>query len=212
MRPRPPRPRHASVIQPLFGVADDEPGARRIKLYLQFEDGHGPAPLAIAERLLGARLHGRLPDGPPLHLLGIDLGDRGVTGAKLYFLNARLDLAEAPARIGPAPLLAALFENHRRELRDVLTIHRLEAPDDPAVSRPVEIDFALADSGLAWTDVRPRLFALRRHQVGAARAHQVRRPGGGCVRRARQHGLARRRRRATADPANGRGGGACGCH
>lgn len=148
---------HASAAMPLFGVADDEPDARRIKLYLQFEHGHGPAPLALAERLLGARLLDRFPEAPPLHLLGIDLGDRGVLGAKLYFLHPRLDLAEAPARIGPVPLLAALSEGACRELRDVLTIHRLEAPDDPAVSRPVEINFALADSGLAWTDVRPLL-------------------------------------------------------
>jgi hypothetical protein len=150
--------RHPAVAQPIFGFAHDgRPAARRVKLYLQFEDGRDRAALELAERILGAQLAGRLPSGGALHLLGVDLGERGVVGAKLYVLHRRLDVASVASRIGRAPLVEALAARGQRELRDVLAIHRLSAPGDPGLLRAAEIDFAPGDSGLAWADLRPLL-------------------------------------------------------
>src|SRR5205823_2645263 len=46
------------VAQPIFGVACDGDGRRRVKLYLQFRDDAGDAPALLAARLLAS------PDDP----------------------------------------------------------------------------------------------------------------------------------------------------
>ncbi|EYF01759.1 Hypothetical protein CAP_7825 [Chondromyces apiculatus DSM 436] len=181
--------RHPAVVQPIFGLADDGPGALRIKLYLQLHDGAGDAAVALTERLLGARLAGRLPVGAALHLVGLDLGAHGdLTGAKLYLRHARVPLREVAARIGPVPLLEALGEALGEALstkprttaqagasggaggavlREVLAIHRLEGPDDAGVERPVEIDVAVGDTGLGWPALRALLPVAARGEGSA---------------------------------------------
>jgi hypothetical protein len=148
--------RHPAAEQPLFGIALDGPGRRRIKLYLQFRDGAGVASIKLAERMLGCGLLDRLPPGGALHLLGVDLGEGGVTGAKLYLHHRRIDLTEA-SPIGPVALFERLRAAGRREVRDVLAIHRLVAPEDAGLERAAEIDLSLSDNGLSWAEVRPLL-------------------------------------------------------
>jgi hypothetical protein len=146
--------RHPSVAQPLFGLACDGPDAIRLKLYLQFHDAAGDAPLSLAARLMGAPgLPSRAPSAP-LHLACVDFAPSGrMLAGKLYFVHRHVD-TRAPSPLPPSALLEALAASGVSSLRDVLGVHALSSPDDPAVASPREIDFGLERNELLWSDVR----------------------------------------------------------
>ena len=152
--------RSAAVAQPIFGFAAG-PGGPRPKLYLQFHADRAPEALDLAGRLLG-RPVGGVGGGAGLHLLGFDLGERGVAAAKLYFARGRMDLGELATLAGPVPVARDLAALGATELRDVLFIHRLDGPREPAPERPGEIDFSLPESDLSWSELRalPSVSAL----------------------------------------------------
>ena len=152
--------RSRAVAQILFGFADDGGGRSRVKLYLQFHAHQAAAALDLAGGMLGMRL--RPQPGAPLHLLCLDLGARGLAGAKLYFAMDRLRVDDVASPVGAVPLAAALAELGVSELRGVLAIHRVAGPGDGGLARPVEIDFSLRDNDLLWDDVRalPSIAAL----------------------------------------------------
>lgn len=131
----------ACVEQPIVGFASDAAARRRFKLYLMFRAGaDGPA-RALAREVLGAAMEPAQPGC--LHMVGLDVGSAGLTGAKLYFEHPTLELSRE-------------YCSRSRELRRALAIHPLTAPDDQS-PEPVAIDFAPVDSGLAWADVEEDL-------------------------------------------------------
>ncbi len=146
--------RERAVEQLLFGFAHDGGGRSRVKLYLQLQAREAPAALDLASRMLGMRLQDRVANSGPLHLLCLDLGPRGLAGAKLYFVLDRLRLDEGHGAGGPRPAGGRAVELGITELRDVLAIHRVAGPDDGGLDRPAEIDFSLPDNDLRWADVR----------------------------------------------------------
>jgi radical SAM superfamily enzyme YgiQ (UPF0313 family) len=135
--------RNPCVAQPLFGYANDIQ-ARRAKLYLQFRDGSDGEARALACSVTGASPSAVGAIEGALHLLGLDLGERGVVAAKLYF--ARRDVA--PRDLGCADLGV---------LPEALVVHSLRAPSDPLV--PVAVDFALADAATSWPALAETLAA-----------------------------------------------------
>jgi hypothetical protein len=146
--------RSPAVEQVLFGYAHGASGsAARPKLYVQFLASEPAGALDVAGRMLGRALDSFERPGP-LHLLCLDVGAGGLSGAKLYFSIDRILLDEVPSRVGPVPLLAALRDLGVVELRRLLAIHRLRGPDDAGVVRAAEVDFALEDNDLRWLDVR----------------------------------------------------------
>jgi radical SAM superfamily enzyme YgiQ (UPF0313 family) len=142
------------VTQVLYGLAYDGPERFRVKLYLQFADGADAAALELARRAVGRADVGAAAGGRELHLLGVDLGPRGLTGAKLYLRHPRVRLADAAQTLGPSPLLADLAAAGVTELRDVLAIHRLRRRADPAAGAPAEIDFGLRENDLDFGALR----------------------------------------------------------
>jgi hypothetical protein len=156
------------VAQPLFGFADDGGGRFRTKLYLQLRPGEERGGLHLVERMLGRSL--AAVDAPgPLHLVCFDVGQRGLVGAKLYFVRDRLRVDD-PSPLGPIPLVAALAELGVSELRYVLAIHRFAGPDDGGGARPTEVDFSLPENDLRWDDLRQvlpvRTLLTRSPEVG----------------------------------------------
>jgi hypothetical protein len=146
--------RSAVVEQILFGYAHGDGGtAARPKLYLQFLASEPSGALDLAGRMLGRPLDS-LDRLGPLHLLCLDVGSGGLSGARLYFSIDRILVDEVAARVGRVPLLAALKDLGVVELRQLLAIHRLRGPDDAEVARPAEVDFSLEDNDLRWLDVR----------------------------------------------------------
>ena len=138
---------------PLVGIAYDGADAWRLKIYLQFHDDAGDAAWRIARRLVGrADLH-RLFAGQRLHLLGIDLGPHGIAGAKLYVRHPEVAIRDVSHLAGPVTLLDDLAAAGRTHLRNLLVIHRLRRPDDPALATPAEVDFALGENELLWDDL-----------------------------------------------------------
>jgi hypothetical protein len=129
------------VEQPLVGYSDDGAGARRFKLYLMFRSSHDVAARALAREVVGAP-HDLRQDGS-LHMLGLDVGGRGVSGAKLYFEHESLALT---ADYGFRPMA----------LGRALAIHALRAPDDAAMA-PVALDFSLREPGLTWATLQPEV-------------------------------------------------------
>lgn len=140
--------RHTCVEQPLFGLAYDSPASWRVKVYLQFRDDAGDTAVDLAGAIVGRRDIGDAAAGTPLHLLGLDLHERGLAGAKLYFLHRSIAVED----VGPMPAIAGLSR-----LENLLRIHRMRCADDPELSQPAEIDFALADNGLLPDQVAPLL-------------------------------------------------------
>jgi hypothetical protein len=142
------------VTQVLYGLAYDGPGRVRVKLYLQFADGAGEAALGVARRAVGRADLGVPQADRELHLLGVDLGPRGLTGAKLYLRHPRVRVAEATSALGASPLLGDLAAAGVGELRDVLAIHRLRRRADPGAGAPAEIDFGLPENDLDFATLR----------------------------------------------------------
>jgi hypothetical protein len=140
------------VTQPLFGFAYDS-GGPRVKLYLQFDDSGPRAALDLASRILSRPLRD-LESAGRLHLLCLDLGERGLAGAKLYFVRDHLPLAALEAEVGPVPLVSALADLGVTALRDLLLIHRTTGPEDDGLMRASEVDFSLPDNDVLWSDVR----------------------------------------------------------
>jgi len=141
------------VCQPLVGVAYNTPTSWRIKVYLQFEDDAGDEPLHIAARLTGRTDLRRLFRKQRLHLVGIDLGPRGIVAAKLYFLQPEIPALDVPRVVGPVELIAHLTAAGVDTVRNLLVIHRMQRYDDSALEFPVEVDFALLDNDLCWEAV-----------------------------------------------------------
>jgi hypothetical protein len=134
---------HPVTQQVMFGYARGAGNqAARVKLYLMMKDGETTAALDLARQIVG--YDGPLSsEGLPLHALGIDVGESGLVGAKLYFHRESATAEEGAAWFGvPSPL------------RNVLLIHRLRGPSDPAALQPSEVDVAPADCGLTWSDFR----------------------------------------------------------
>jgi hypothetical protein len=129
--------RHPAVEQVLLGYAHGGGARRRIKLYLQFRGAAGNAALELARALLGTQ-RTTSSDALPLHLLGLDVGQDGLSGAKLYFVEQQR---------GPR------FEAWSRALANTLRIHRLQGPDDACFQEPTEIDFSLPDNDLSFEEL-----------------------------------------------------------
>lgn len=154
-----------AVEQPLIGLAWDRAGAPRHKVYLQFRDTAGSAAAALAERVLAMPgLAARIGDAH-LHMLGVDFGPAGITGAKLYIAHEHVTASTssatptfAPSSSTPAldiPSALARALPPGRIARNVLAVHRLTGADRAARALPPasDIDFGFADNALAWSDV-----------------------------------------------------------
>ncbi len=129
--------RHPAVDQVLIGYARGAKTPERAKFYLQFGSGAGPAALELAHTVLGTDRKTQ-SDQLPLHLLGLDVGAGGLSGAKLYFVEA-----------GRGPR----FDTWPVPLANTLCIHRLQGPDDPGFELPSEIDFPLPENDLTWAEL-----------------------------------------------------------
>lgn len=112
------------------GAGDASP---RTKLYLQFARNAGAQALSLARRITG-HTSATSDDGLPLHLLGLDVGQDGLAGYKLYFERKQVD----PTTLLPWP------EGLTQATGDVLLIHRGTSPNDEAACDPSAVDFALA--------------------------------------------------------------------
>lgn len=135
--------------QPLVGIAWDREGAPRFKLYLQLRDRAETA-ADLAARLLDLpELPARLR-GAHLHMIGLDLTENGLSGAKLY-------LSHAAVEPGRGPLADALsgLSSEPRSYRHVLEIVRLSAASraDAALPPASDVDLGLADNALGWDDI-----------------------------------------------------------
>ncbi len=133
---------HPAVEQLLFGYARDGDGTVRTKFYLQFADAAGDIALRLGRAVTG--YPGWLAsESLPLHLIGIDIGDSGLVGAKLYFLLESLPADDTERLLGvPVAIERALM------------IHRIRGPHDADAGRVSEIDFACSDGPLEWEKVR----------------------------------------------------------
>jgi hypothetical protein len=136
--------------QALFGLAAADRDRLRTKLYLQFDPAAGAEALAAAARLTAIGDLSRRFAGRELHLLGIDLGARGIVGIKLYFQYAEASHQQLEAMLGPQAILDELAELRPAGLRRPLLIHRAEAAADPGLDRPAALDFGLLDNDLRW--------------------------------------------------------------
>jgi len=139
------------VNKPLFGIAYDGAERWRIKLYVEFTGDAGARAIGLAARMLSGAVLAARGD---LHLLGIDLGPKGITAAKLYFRRPEVRTASFHETVGPVDLVRDLARRGVDRLNNVLVIHRLARADDPGANIPAEVDFALAENGLRWQDVR----------------------------------------------------------
>ena len=145
--------RDRCVEQPIFGLAFDDPDAWRLKLYLQFHDGARDRPLRLVQKLTQS------PDLRPLfprrslHLVGLDVSPRGMSAVKLYFLDPSVSITEPKSPLASVELLQHLAATGVERLVNLLTIHRMAGPGDPNLAQPVEIDFALAENELQYTDL-----------------------------------------------------------
>jgi hypothetical protein len=142
------------VNKPLIGLAYDDEQKWRVKLYVEFERNAGARALRLAGRLLGRRDLPSAFEGKDLHLLGIDLGPRGIAGAKLYFHVPVAAVAALRDEHGSIELLDHLAARGIEQIRNLLVIHRIAAPGDPGAFTPTEVDFALAENGLRWRDLQ----------------------------------------------------------
>lgn len=125
--------RHPAVLHPLLGAADDGERGLRLKLYLQFRDDGDAAARALTSQMIGARsddLPGRL------HMLGLDAGARGLSGAKLYFVP---------------PPDGRVFAPLGRRLARALDVYRLDG--NGASARLSDVDFALAENECTEADL-----------------------------------------------------------
>lgn len=140
--------RQPCVEQVLFGVAYDGERDWRVKLYLQFGDAAGREALQLTRAIVASGDLTGIADGAPLHLCGLDLGDAGLTGAKLYFLHRELRASAAATMFGET--LAGWGD---RTWRNLLRIHRLRGAGAGSGSRADEVDFLLAENDLLPEDV-----------------------------------------------------------
>ncbi len=86
-------------------------------------------------------------------MLGLDFGQAGLLGAKLYMLHAHVASADRPCD-NPLSLALASLATAPREFRNALAIHRLTPASPPGLLPPVsDVDVGLADNDLAWEDV-----------------------------------------------------------
>jgi hypothetical protein len=154
------------VSKPLIGLAYDDADHWRIKLYLEFEGNAGARALRLAGRLLGRNDLSAGFDAKELHLLGIDLGPRGIAGAKLYFQVPLAGIVALREEHGPIELLDHLATRGIEQIRNLLVIHRIAAPGDPGAFAPAEIDFALAENGLRWCDLKDAPTLVRARSAG----------------------------------------------
>lgn len=145
-----------AVEQPLIGIAWDRANAPRHKVYLQLRDDAGRAGAELAGRVLGlpwlAASLGETsgPGAVRLHMLGVDFGQGGLVGAKLY-------LAHELVGPGTHPLARALsiLAPHPRSFRNVLAIHRLTGASraDSVLPPPSDVDLGLAENDLSWDEI-----------------------------------------------------------
>jgi hypothetical protein len=158
-----------AVEQPLVGIAWDRGGAPRHKVYLQFRDGAFGA-AALAERVLGIDGLAKRVEGARLHMLGVDLGRDGLTGAKLYVLHPSAGPGDGAFGAALAAALGPIGGG--RAIRNALAIHRI-TQDSAAgtLPPPSDADLGLAENDLVWDDVAraPNLAdLLGRSRVAAA--------------------------------------------
>ncbi len=139
-----------AVEQPLIGIAWDRANAPRHKVYLQLRDDAGRAGAELAGRVLGLPWLAASLGAARLHMLGVDFGQEGLVGAKLYLAH---DL------VGPGtdPLARALsiLAPRPRSFRNVLAIHRLTGASraGSVLPPPSDVDLGLAENDLSWDEV-----------------------------------------------------------
>ncbi len=156
------------VMQPLVGLAWDNRGEPRSKVYLQFHDAPRPntdplqetsAVTNHAAKHLAAQILGfsNLPaqiGGDHLHMLGLDLGPFGLTSAKLYVVEKGLSLEGTK--------LPVALSIHRITEDTFASQALAEAGSSPLLPAPSDIDFGLAENNLTWEQVKkiPKIKAL----------------------------------------------------
>lgn len=145
------RVRHPCVEQILVGAAFDAPGQWRAKLYVQFKDGAGVDALQLTEALTAIPDLTKRSPPHPLHLLGIDIGETGIRGVKLYYMLAHVGRHAAIWGQASA-LFDQIFANGAKELTNVLSIHQVTSLDDD-LRHPSDVDLHLGENGLRWSDL-----------------------------------------------------------
>ncbi|MBK8254633.1 MAG: hypothetical protein IPK82_18465 [Polyangiaceae bacterium] len=142
---------HAVVEQPLIGIAWDRGSEPRHKVYLQLRDDAGAEGVHHVAEVLGMPFLNDALRDMRLHMVGVDFGSHGVTGAKLYVVHSRVErssddgIARTAALLDPA---AVAFHN-------VLAIHRLDAGSALRAALPSvsDIDVGLDEAGPTWDRV-----------------------------------------------------------
>ena len=140
---------HPAVEQPIVGIAWKNASSWRLKFYLQFLGDSSAKALEIIRRLTGYDPRRSLvaPRGK-LHMLGLDIGGRGLRGIKLYWLIDRLWIDDnIPQLHLPTSCRSPLWS---RLLDNVLIIQRVEEPTSYRLRHPLEVDFSLLENEMPW--------------------------------------------------------------
>ncbi len=138
------------IEQPITGLAYDGPESWTFKIYyqvdLRFQD---QAVQWLARLIPWGSLRWILGGGgPPLHLIGLDVGPSGIRTVKLYLLHQDVETARLAGLLLPRGMANHLVEQGVLRLCNLLTVHRMRSPDDPGVRRVSEVDFPLIENGL----------------------------------------------------------------
>lgn len=145
------RVRHPCVEQILVGAAFDAPGQWRAKLYVQFKHDAGAEALKLAGVLTGIPALAKRAPPHALHLLGIDITEKGISGAKLYFMIPRVGL-EAPLWGESRSLFKRVLPKPGQAFENVLSIYRVDSPDGDGLRHPTDVDLHLGENHLRWSD------------------------------------------------------------
>ncbi len=138
------------IEQPIVGLAYDGPESWTFKFYYQVDlRFHEQAIQWLARLVPWGSLRWLLGGGAlPLHLVGLDLGPSGIRCVKLYLLHQGVATHALAGVLWPQGLTDFLVRRGVVRLSNLLTIHRLRSPDDPAIRQVSEADFPLVENGL----------------------------------------------------------------
>lgn len=142
---------HTSVEQPLIGIAWDRGDEPRHKVYLQLRDDAGAQGVHHVAEVLGMPFLNDALRHARLHMVGVDFGSRGVTGAKLYVAHSRVE----PSSDDVVARTAALLDPTADAFHNVLAIHRVNADSAARSGLPPvsDVDVGLDGAALSWDRV-----------------------------------------------------------